>query len=96
MYTPYFRAAEILSELSGADDRVLDPANPYLGSKTQASFGSLGYPHLLALIGTAHKAERHAWYDKWYVHRFLRPEAFGGRVHSRMSGRVDAERYPID
>ncbi len=33
-----------------------------------------------------------AWYQKWAVHRRLRPEEFGGRIHNHLSG---AARYPI-
>ncbi|MGH7844768.1 MAG: vanadium-dependent haloperoxidase, partial [Candidatus Binatia bacterium] len=33
------------------------------------------------------------WYQKWYVHRRLRPEEFGGRVHHHLTG---AAIYPID
>jgi hypothetical protein len=32
------------------------------------------------------------WYQKWYVHRRLRPEEFGGRLHNHLTG---AARYPI-
>jgi len=32
------------------------------------------------------------WYQKWFVHRRLRPEVFGGRIHNRVT---DAARYPI-
>ncbi|HKY05746.1 MAG TPA: vanadium-dependent haloperoxidase, partial [Blastocatellia bacterium] len=32
------------------------------------------------------------WYQKWFVHRRLRPEAFAGRVHNHVTG---AASYPI-
>ncbi len=33
-----------------------------------------------------------AWYQKWLVHRRLRPEEFGGAVHNRRTG---AANYPV-
>ena len=33
------------------------------------------------------------WFQKWFVHRRLRPETFGGRVHNHLTGRAN---YPID
>jgi hypothetical protein len=47
---------------------------------------------LLGLVGRAHQAERHTWYNKWQVHRFLRPEVFAGRVHNVKTG---AASYPV-
>jgi hypothetical protein len=40
----------------------------------------------------ATRALKAVWYEKWYVHRRLRPEAFGGLIHHRLSG--DAA-YPV-
>jgi len=37
-------------------------------------------------------SETHAWFCKWNVHRFLRPEAFGGLAHLSMTKTRD---YPI-
>src|ERR1700692_3175871 len=37
-------------------------------------------------------ALRAVWYQKWLVHRRLRPEAVGGRIHSNMVGTAE---YPI-
>jgi hypothetical protein len=89
IYSAYFRAALILNGF-GAD--VVDDGNPYKHSTRQGGFATFGTAHLLALVGSVHKAERHTWYDKWNVHRFLRPEAFGGRVHNHKTG---AASYPI-
>ncbi|MFP3471873.1 hypothetical protein R0J90_17655, partial [Micrococcus sp. SIMBA_144] len=33
-----------------------------------------------------------AWFQKWLVHRRLRPEQFGGRIHNELIGAAD---YPI-
>lgn len=40
----------------------------------------------------ANRAIKAAWYQKWLVHRRLRPEELGGRIHNHMTGRAD---YPI-
>lgn len=89
IYSTYFRAAQILG---GFGAGVIDDGNPYKASTKQTGFATFGLAHLLNLIGSVHKAERHAWYDKWNVHRFLRPEAFSGRVHNQKTG---AASYPI-
>jgi hypothetical protein len=44
------------------------------------------------LCGVAREALKEVWYQKWFVHRRLRPEAFGGRIHNHKTG---AARYPI-
>jgi hypothetical protein len=89
IYSAYFRAALILN---GFGANIVDDGNPYKSSTRQGGFATFGTAHLLMLVGSVHKAERHTWYDKWNVHRFLRPEAFGGRVHNHKTG---AASYPI-
>jgi hypothetical protein len=72
----------------------LDPANPYTKSKTEAGFVTFGTPHLLALLGeVSSRALKAVWYEKWYVHRVIRPEEFGGRIHLHLTGQKN---YPID
>jgi hypothetical protein len=87
IYTAFLRPPLILR---GAD--VLDQGNPYRQSRTQNGFATFGLAHLLLLVGSVHKAERHTWYQKWNVHRLLRPEAYGGRVHNVKTNAAD---YPI-
>lgn len=75
---------------------ALDPANPYTAanSRTQAGFNTFGAPYILNLISkAADLALKAAWYQKWQVHRRLRPEAFAGNVHNSMIG---AASYPIN
>ena len=84
----YFKATLIL----GFGAALLDAANPYNNSVRQGGFATFGLAHLVELVGKAHKSERHTWYQKWNVHRFLRPEAGGGRVHNVKVGAAD---YPI-
>jgi hypothetical protein len=89
IYSAYFRAAQILGSFGTA---AVDDGNPYKNSATQSGFATFGSAHLLALVGSIHTTERPAWYQKWNVHRFLRPEAFSGRVHNQKTGAVS---YPI-
>ena len=64
---------------------LLGPGNPYRDSTTQQGFGTLGIPDVKVLIAEAAKrALKAAWYQKWSVHRRLRPEEFGGRVESKI------------
>jgi membrane-associated phospholipid phosphatase len=71
----------------------LDPANPYKASPTQSGFCTFGAPHALDLLAkVANYGLKAAWYQKWYVHRRLRPEEFGGAVHKVRKRIAD---YPI-
>lgn len=67
--------------------------NPYLISLMQDPFGSFGAPHVQALLCEVATRALHAcWFQKWYVHRSLRPEAFAGRVHHKLASNRP---YPI-
>lgn len=71
----------------------LDPGNPYAGARTQVQGVTFGSAHILDLVARAAlEAVRAVWYQKWLVHRRLRPEAFGGRIHNHRTG---AAPYPI-
>jgi hypothetical protein len=71
----------------------LDPNNPYVGSKTQSGFGTWGSPHLKTIVSeVSQRALKAVWYQKWFVHRHLRPEAYGGLVHMEKTGQAN---YPI-
>jgi hypothetical protein len=71
----------------------LDPNNPYVGSKTQTGFGTWGSPHLKTIVAeVSQRALKAVWYQKWFVHRHLRPEAFGGLVHMEKTKQAN---YPI-
>lgn len=74
--------------------KALDPANPYLHSKTQDAFSSFGAPHILDFVTRAARpALQAAWFQKWLIHRRIRPEEFGGRIHNKLTG---AAHYPIN
>jgi hypothetical protein len=96
IYQAYFNAALILQtpRAMGGLGAPLDPNNPYLSSCTQLNFVEFGISQLLTLVAeVAVRAHKAVWYQKWQVHRRLRPEEFGGRVHFWKTGQRD--RYPI-
>jgi hypothetical protein len=89
LFEAYFNACLILID-QGAP---LDPNNPYVNSRTQAGFGTFGAPHLKALVAeVSQRALKTVWYMKWFVHRHLRPEAYGGLVHMNKTRQAN---YPL-
>jgi hypothetical protein len=59
-----------------------------MDSKTQIGFGTFGPLHLLELlIEVSTRAARAVWFQKWFVHRRLRPEEYAGRVDNQIAGR---------
>jgi hypothetical protein len=70
-----------------------DPPGTAMDSRTQGPFATFGPPHLLQVLSEVlGRALRAVWWQKWGVHRRLRPEEFGGRVDNWLQGRRD---YPI-
>ncbi len=56
---------------------------------------NLGGPEVLDMVTKAGNCGlKAAWYQKWGVHRRLRPEAFSGRVHQQMTGAKDYGIHP--
>ena len=99
LYQAYFHAMLILlslpsnDPLSGGIGAPFNPGNPYAHSQTQTGFGTFGPPHLAALLTeVATRALKAVWFQKWFVHRRLRPEMFAGRIHNHVTG---AANYPI-
>lgn len=90
LYEAYLNACLALLAMGAP----VDAANPYASSATTDAFGTFGGPHILSLVTeVATRALKAVWFQKWYVHRRLRPEEFGGRVHQHLVGAKD---YPID
>ncbi len=86
LFEAYFNACLVLID-AGAP---LDPNNPYVNSRTQTGFGTFGTPHLKTLVAeVAQRALKAVWYQKWFVHRHLRPEAYGGLVHMTKTGQAN-------
>jgi hypothetical protein len=70
-----------------------DPPGTAMDSRTQVGFATFGPTHLLQVLGeTLGRALRAVWFQKWFVHRRLRPEEYGGRVHNHVTG---ARTYPL-
>ncbi len=69
-------------------------SNPYRGLRKQNPAASFGPPHATALISDGINATiRAAYWQKFFVHRVLRPEAYGGLIHHRLVSGVSD--YPI-
>ncbi|HUF72231.1 MAG TPA: vanadium-dependent haloperoxidase [Gammaproteobacteria bacterium] len=101
LFQAYFDACLILLTPPDRSDRAtgggigcpLNPGNPYNDSRTQEGFGTFGAPHIKTLLcEVATRALKAVWFQKWFVHRRVRPEAFAGRVHFRATGQAD---YPV-
>lgn len=89
LFQAYFDALLILFALGAP----FDENNPYNESRTQIGFGTLGTPYMASLLcGVAREALKEVWFQKWFVHRRLRPEMFAGRVNNHVTG---AAVYPI-
>ena len=73
---------------------TLNPGNPYLASKNQVGVQTFGSQYILDLLGeVTNRALKAMWYQKWFVHRTLRPAKFGGLVHNTITG---VAKYPIN
>ncbi|MEZ2143409.1 twin-arginine translocation pathway signal protein [Bradyrhizobium sp. DN5] len=72
----------------------LAPSNPYLKSKTQVgASNTFALPYIQGLLPyTASRAIRVAYWQKFFIHRTLRPEAYAGLIHHRLANKTD---YPI-
>ncbi|MBI1744587.1 vanadium-dependent haloperoxidase [Candidatus Acetothermia bacterium] len=89
LFQAYFTALLILFSLRAP----FDAGNPYNTSRSQIGFGTLGEPYIASVLcAVATRALKAVWYQKWMVHRRLRPEEFAGRIHNRLTG---AANYPI-
>ena len=72
---------------------ALDSGNPYGGAAKQGGFVNYGGAHVLGMVTeVATRALKAAWFQKWNVHRRLRPEAYGARVHFHQTNQAI---YPI-
>jgi hypothetical protein len=71
-----------------------DRNNPYRKSCTQEGFVTFGPTHIISLLNkVAYAAHSHTWHEKWFVHRRLRPEEYGGWVNFDFRQERD---YPIN
>ncbi|HEY2964409.1 MAG TPA: vanadium-dependent haloperoxidase [Pyrinomonadaceae bacterium] len=78
LFQAYFQAFLVLAGAAAP----FDDGNPYNTNPTQMGFGTFGGPHIATLLcEVATRALKAVWYQKWFVHRRLRPEAHAARVH---------------
>jgi hypothetical protein len=81
---------------SMANGTPLKSGNPYYltsASGNQAGGVNFGNQHILTLLNEVSiVALRACFYQKWFVHRHVRPEEYGGLVHNVLTG---AANYPI-
>jgi membrane-associated phospholipid phosphatase len=72
---------------------AVDAGNPYLNSTTQTGFVTFGQAMYFDLFArVCEDSLKATWFQKWLVHRRVRPEAFAGSVHNTLTG---AASYPI-
>jgi membrane-associated phospholipid phosphatase len=72
---------------------AVDAGNPYLSSATQTGFVTFGQPmYFDFLVRVCEDSLKATWFQKWLVHRRVRPEAFAGSVHNTLKGVAN---YPI-
>jgi hypothetical protein len=84
LYEAYFIAYLVMSTMGVKPN----PGNPYIESRTQNGFATMGGPDIAsALAAVAGAALRSVWYQKWWVHLRHRPESGGGIVHLIKSGK---------
>ncbi|MGA8220248.1 MAG: vanadium-dependent haloperoxidase [Candidatus Acidiferrales bacterium] len=83
LYQAYFTAFLVLNTIGAP----VNPGNPYVNSHSENGFGTFGGPDFAATLAeVATRALNAVWYQKWFVHLRLRPEAAGGIVHLIKTG----------
>jgi hypothetical protein len=89
LFQAYFHAFLILAG-AGAP---FDDGNPYNGNPSQIGFGTFGGPHIATLLcEVSTRALKAVWFQKWFVHRRLRPEVHAARVHRTL---FNGANYPV-
>jgi len=92
---PYQSGLYAAQILLGYGAPALSPGNPYRSLANQGGFVTFGGPHILSMVArVADEALKAAWYQKWLVHRRLRPEEFAGRVHHQVTGAASSPIHP--
>ena len=101
LFQAYFQAAlNMMAKVDptnpftgGGIGNMLNPGNPYATSLNQDPFGTFGGPYVATLLcEVATRALKAVWFQKWFVHRRIRPEEFAGRIHFKLA---HGRNYPI-
>ncbi len=83
LFQGYFQALLVMAS-SGVP---ANPGNPYASSATQIGFGTFGGPYFATLVcEVATRALKAVWFQKWFLHRRMRPEIYLGRTHVHLTG----------
>jgi membrane-associated phospholipid phosphatase len=89
VYQAFLNACLILLDM----DAPIDRGDPYRNSTSQSGFVTFGSAAILDLVArVANCSLMAAWYQKWLLHRRLRPEEFAGRIHNHITR---ARHYPL-
>ena len=92
----FWAAAQLLGTAvaAGGFGAPLHPNNPYLAlTKSSSGAGTFGFAAVQAYLPLATSREIRAnYWQKWFVQRTLRPEAYGGLIHNNLANGKD---YPI-
>jgi hypothetical protein len=82
LYQAYLIATLVLSSINAPPN----PGNPYIGSRTEKPFGTLGGPDAVGtLTAVATCALKAAWFHKWIKDLRPRPEEYGGLVQANLT-----------
>ena len=82
LYEAYFIAFLVLAGIHA----LPNPGNPYIGSKTEKAFATLGGPDAAGTLAEmATRALKAAWFYKWIVNLRMRPEEYGALVQARFT-----------
>jgi hypothetical protein len=82
LYQAYFTAFLVLGGIGAPPN----PGNPYIGSRTEKAFGTLGGPDGAATLAEmATRALKGAWFHKWIKDLRMRPEEYGALVHANLT-----------
>ncbi|MGA7623995.1 MAG: vanadium-dependent haloperoxidase [Candidatus Acidiferrales bacterium] len=82
IYQGYFTAFLVLSGIGAPPN----PGNPYIGSRTEKAFGTLGGPDAAGTLAEmATRALKGAWFHKWIKDLRMRPEEYGALVQANLT-----------
>ena len=82
LYQAYLTAYLVL----GGIGTPPNPGNPYIGSRTEKAFGTLGGPDAAGTLAEmATRALKSAWFHKWIKDLRMRPEEYGALVHAHLT-----------
>jgi hypothetical protein len=83
---PRFCATSVAFLILAGLGAAPNPGNPYIGSRTEKAFATLGGPDAAGTLAEmATRALKASWYHKWIKDLRMRPEEYGALVHARFA-----------